>query len=88
MYIFSKGLYVDTGSEADAEILNTPFAPNIQNSRIPPLYGVRGGMHPGEMRDSHPVPGEMSLAQTMIGGCVYYLYGYWLGYRLLPLCDW
>ncbi|XP_077337682.1 leucine-rich repeats and immunoglobulin-like domains protein 2 [Lithobates pipiens] len=53
----TDGLYVDTGSEADAEILNIPFAPNMQNSRIPPLYGVRGGMHPGEMRDSHPVPG-------------------------------
>ncbi|CAI9583011.1 unnamed protein product, partial [Staurois parvus] len=29
----------------------------MQNSRIPPLYGVRGGFPPGEMRDSHQAPG-------------------------------
>ncbi|XP_068125823.1 leucine-rich repeats and immunoglobulin-like domains protein 2 [Hyperolius riggenbachi] len=53
----TDGLYVDTGSETDAEILSSQYAPNMQNSRIPPIYGARGSMHPAEMRDNHPVQG-------------------------------
>ncbi|XP_063811469.1 leucine-rich repeats and immunoglobulin-like domains protein 2 [Pseudophryne corroboree] len=57
----TDGFYIDTGSEADAEILNTQYAPNMQNSRIPQLYGRSGGIHTAELRDSLPVPGAGQL---------------------------
>ncbi|XP_075709963.1 leucine-rich repeats and immunoglobulin-like domains protein 2 [Rhinoderma darwinii] len=57
----TDGLYVDTGSEADAEILNSQYASNLQNGRIPQLYGRNHGLHPGDRRDSLPVPGTGQL---------------------------
>ncbi|XP_063306755.1 leucine-rich repeats and immunoglobulin-like domains protein 2 [Pelobates fuscus] len=58
----TDGLYVDTGSEADADILNAPYAPNGQ-ARMPQLYNGRSTIHPSEMREGLPVPGA---GQVMI----------------------
>ncbi|KAM8975138.1 leucine-rich repeats and immunoglobulin-like domains protein 2 isoform 2-T2 [Pelodytes ibericus] len=56
----TDGLYVDTGSEADADILNGPYAPNVQ-PRMPQLYGARGTVHPSEIREGLPVLGASQL---------------------------
>ncbi|MEE6493344.1 hypothetical protein FKM82_016793 [Ascaphus truei] len=50
MHKGTDGLYVDTGSEADADILNTPYPPNLQ-SRMPQLYSARSSIHPGEIQE-------------------------------------
>ncbi|XP_044139424.1 leucine-rich repeats and immunoglobulin-like domains protein 2 [Bufo gargarizans] len=57
----TDGLYVDTGSEADAEILNLQYASNLQNGRIQQLYGRGNSSHPVDRRDSLPVPGAGQL---------------------------
>ncbi|XP_053562631.1 leucine-rich repeats and immunoglobulin-like domains protein 2 [Bombina bombina] len=46
----TDGLY--TSSEADADILNAPYAANVQG-KMPHLYSSRN--HPGEMRDGHQI---------------------------------
>ncbi|XP_069617855.1 leucine-rich repeats and immunoglobulin-like domains protein 2 [Ranitomeya imitator] len=57
----TDGLYVDTGSEADAEILNAQYASNMQNGRIQQLFGRGNGLHTIDRRDSLPVPGGGQL---------------------------
>ncbi|XP_053313604.1 leucine-rich repeats and immunoglobulin-like domains protein 2 isoform X2 [Spea bombifrons] len=52
----TDGLYVDTGSEADADILNSQYTPNVQ-ARMPQLYNGRSSIHPVDMREGPIVPG-------------------------------
>ncbi|XP_071993727.1 leucine-rich repeats and immunoglobulin-like domains protein 2 [Engystomops pustulosus] len=57
----TDGLYVDTGSEADAEIMNSQYASNLQNGRIQQLYSRGNGTQSGDRMDSLPVAGAGQL---------------------------
>uniref|UniRef100_A0A8C5LR35 Leucine rich repeats and immunoglobulin like domains 2 n=1 Tax=Leptobrachium leishanense TaxID=445787 RepID=A0A8C5LR35_9ANUR len=56
----TDGLYVDTGSEADGDILNAPYAPSGQ-ARIPQIYNGRTAIRPSEMREGVPAAGAGQL---------------------------
>ncbi|XP_041438004.1 leucine-rich repeats and immunoglobulin-like domains protein 2 isoform X2 [Xenopus laevis] len=51
----TDGLYVDTGSEADMDILNIPFSHNMQG-KMPHLYSSHGTVHPTDTREGLPIP--------------------------------
>ncbi|XP_029428824.1 leucine-rich repeats and immunoglobulin-like domains protein 2 [Rhinatrema bivittatum] len=55
----TDGLYVDTGNEADAEMMNASFPPNLPG-RMGALFSSRRSLQPGEVHEGLaplPVPG-------------------------------
>ncbi|KAM4699953.1 leucine-rich repeats and immunoglobulin-like domains protein 2 [Discoglossus pictus] len=64
----TDGLYVDTGSEAETDILNTPYAPNPQG-RVQQLYNGRGIGHPGELRDGLSVSAGAAGPHMICSDC-------------------
>ncbi|OCT94651.1 leucine-rich repeats and immunoglobulin-like domains protein 2 isoform X1 [Xenopus laevis] len=56
----TDGLYVDTGSEADMDILNIPFSHNMQG-KMPHLYSSHGTVHPTDTREGLPIPAAAPL---------------------------
>lgn len=56
----TDGLYMDTGSETDTDLINTPF-PHPGQGLMGPLYNSRSSFHPGEPRE---LLGQLPIPST------------------------